>query len=174
MAMSGRYQIPASVRYHALLGAAFVCLLTAVVLLGTRYGLFVKQYGPMPVWRAALVWGPFALFVLALQVRWWLTKAPRCVNVVEWNDLGVVLHPARGHALTLAWSDITRAEVPPDPGPLTRGYYGGMSYSAKLFAAGRELPYAVPLSWSPDCEAFLEALEKKTRGAREDPSRRRR
>ena len=64
--------------------------------------------------------------------------------------------------MRLAWADITQAQVPPDPGSAMEGYYAAMSSVGSLSVAGQDLPYNLPLSFSPDCLAFLEALEAKT------------
>lgn len=171
--MEGRYNIPRSVRYHSAFVWAMFCLIATFAVLGTRYGWFQDVIG-VPVWRAALMMAAFGLFLLTIQIRWWLVEAPRYVNAVEWDDREVVLFPARGGAVSLQWCDIGHARVPPDPGGLMHGYYAATSTAASLFVTGRVLPYKLPLSFAPECIAFLETLERHTQVTHEEPGKRRR
>jgi hypothetical protein len=159
--MLGRYEIPTSVRYHTLVVWVFFCLFAAVVVVGTPRGWF-ENIGRRSAWPAILMMTGFGVFLVAIQTYWWLTKAPRSVQAVEWGDSGIAVYPRSGKAVNLPRSDITQAQVPPDPGGATHGYYAAMSNRAALFVRGQALPYNLPLSFSPECTAFLGELEART------------
>jgi hypothetical protein len=163
MIRAGRYEIPALIRHQGLLIWTAWCLLTLFVVFGTHFGWFGQEAGHGSAWVSLLGWAGFGLLFVAGTILWWLVEAPRRVNVALWDERSIVLHPARGDAVTLPWLEITHARVRDDPGPLGRGSAMALYFSARLFAAGRDRPYKVPLSFEPDCRVFLEALEINTK-----------